>query len=347
MGESTLLGTDHTVMTHTVRDHVSPQSDIKVSEYPPRNSFEKSTKIRLDVDGIDSKDISTTYSPSVVVNINTSMTINAATTPSTKYVADGSVNGNTFYSNDKSTVHPGVQESYATSNPEKTFKQENSGLITPSSHVPDLNQYSASYPYYPLHSFGQHGTFAEQQNCTNFSNFRHIPGSFPRQNPTNFSPFNYARNFDSAMLQVSSPSFTIRQPQSGYTSSGAASIASIPNGEISPTENVPLTDYPQTPQPEQLENSTNQLTSSSNMIPHYAYPHHPTHYPFYSYPTTDISSLHTPMFPYCNSYQQYYLARNQDDAFASAQQQQIDQKKLIDVEKDMPFQDTVDSNGIY
>ena len=44
MGESTALGTDHTVMTHTVRDHISPQSKNKTHE---GNSFEKSTKIRL------------------------------------------------------------------------------------------------------------------------------------------------------------------------------------------------------------------------------------------------------------------------------------------------------------
>ena len=56
MGESTILGSDHTVMTHhSVHDHVSPQG--KTHEYSSTNSsFENSKSIRLDVEGIDGKD---------------------------------------------------------------------------------------------------------------------------------------------------------------------------------------------------------------------------------------------------------------------------------------------------
>ena len=201
MGETTLLGTDNTVMTHTVRDHISPQSNHKTHEYTPGNSFEKSTKIRVDAEGIDSTDLSSSYSPAVVVNINTSMTINTPTSNSTtKYIPEGHTNGSSFYYNDKSMVQHGVQGYYPIPDPDKNIKQEDTAPTTPSSYVPDLNTYSSSYPYYSLHSFGQHGTFAPQQTCANFPNFHHqIPASFSKQHPTNFSPFNYPRNFESPM----------------------------------------------------------------------------------------------------------------------------------------------------
>ena len=103
MGESTILGSDHNVMTHqSVHDNVSPQG--KNNEFSSANSsFENSQSIRLDVEGIEAKENnpSLAYPQPVIVNINTSMTINTPHPAPPQY---GSSDGNA-YCNDKNVFN--------------------------------------------------------------------------------------------------------------------------------------------------------------------------------------------------------------------------------------------------
>ena len=80
------------------------------------------------VDG--NKGISGSYPPSVVVNINTSMTINPLAASNGNQFTHG---GSPTYYNDKSAFYPGAQSSYAsTTDQTKDLKQETILLTLPS-----------------------------------------------------------------------------------------------------------------------------------------------------------------------------------------------------------------------
>ena len=345
MGESTILGSDHTVMTHhSVHDHVSPQG--KAHEFSSTNSsFENSKSIRLDVEGIDAKENNTNlaYPQPVIVNINTSMTINTPHPAPPQYASS---EGNA-YCNDKNVFNPGAYGSYSTSDSSKNLKQEN--LSSPSHNslasTPESNPaFSPTHPYYPLQSFGHSNAFSHQYPCTNLPTYHQMPSTLAMQNTANLMSFNYSRNFNSPILPIASHTVPTKQPQTSYASKNSSNTSGSLNGRMGLNESQQSVDYPQQ-QAEVIDSSTNPpLYPSSNVIPHYPFhPHHPMHYPFYTYPTADMTGLPSSILPYCNNYPQYHLGRSQEDD-TSTKQDDNNHETKVDGEKCAPFVNNVDTN---
>ena len=325
MGESTLPTPEHSVMTQSVHDHISRQGNYKAQpQVSPTNSFEKSTKIRLDVEGVDgNKGISGSYPPSVVVNINTSMTINPLTASNGNHFTHG---GSPTYYNEKSVFGPGAQSSYAsTTDQTKDLKRE---AVSSYPQVPDLTSSYTGNPHYSFQNFGQHPSFSHQPSANIPNYYQMSQTSISRETSPNLTPFNYTRNFPSPVLQVSNPTISVKNSHTDFSLKAAShSDISQNRDDLSPSEAGSFSGY-SPPMQEDVGSSSTPLYTTPNVLPHYSFHSHP-HYPFYSYPTaTDISSLHPQIFPYCNSYQQYYLGRNADEAFYFDQPAQGDTKKV-------------------
>ena len=342
MGESTLLGSDHTVMTNqSVHDHVSPQG--KTHEFLSTNSsFENSKSIRLDVEGIEAKEHGTAlgYPQPVIVNINTSMTINTPH-PTTQHYTSSE---NNTYCNDKNVFNPGAYGSYSTSDSTKNLKQEN--LSSPSHNslasTPESNpQFSPSHPYYPFQSFGHSSTFPHQHPCANLTNYHQMPSSIAMQNTANLMSFNYSRNFNSPLLPHTMPT---RQQQASYQSRNSINTDSILNGGVGSNEDQHSVDYAQQ-QNEAIDDSTNPpLYNPANVIPNYPFHHHhPMHYPFYTYPSAEMSSLPSSILPYSNNYHQYHLGKSTEDISSSKESLTIHDTK-IDAEKTTNYAENIDSS---
>ena len=162
------------------------------------------------------------------------------------------------------------------------------------------------------------------------------------QNTANLMSFNYSRNFNSPLLPHTMPT---RHQQTSFQSRNSINTDSILNGGVGSNEDHHSVDYAQQ-QNEACDDSTNPpLYNPTNVIPSYPFhTHHPMHYPFYTYPPAEMSSLPSSILPYSNNYHQYHLGKSSEDISSSKESIAIHDAEL-DAEKTSHFAENIDFPG--